>query len=94
MSFKQYPVFNTLQELMFVCPTVSKLRFYGCCHPCLFVLGMSMYYLCIFQILKPLEAMRAVCSRGAFTSFYLYDDKFIEEKVTKINYLVMSLIPK
>ena len=20
---------------MFVCPTVSDLRFYGCCHPCL-----------------------------------------------------------
>ena len=21
--------------LMFVCPIISKLRFYGCCHPCL-----------------------------------------------------------
>ena len=25
---------DTLQELMFVCPTVSDLRFYGCCHLC------------------------------------------------------------
>ena len=24
---------DTLQELMFVCPTISDLRFYGCCHP-------------------------------------------------------------
>ena len=25
---------NTLQVLMFVCPTALELRFYGCCHPC------------------------------------------------------------
>ena len=26
---------DTLQVLMFVCPTVLKLRFFGCYHPCL-----------------------------------------------------------
>ena len=26
--------FDTLQEVMFVWPIVSELRFYGCCHPC------------------------------------------------------------
>ena len=25
---------HSIQVLMFVCPTVSELRFYGCCHPC------------------------------------------------------------
>ncbi len=25
---------DTLQVLMFVCPLLSELRFYGCCHPC------------------------------------------------------------
>ena len=25
---------DTLQVLMFVCPNISELRFYGCCHPC------------------------------------------------------------
>ena len=25
---------DTLQVLMFVCPTVQELCFYGCCHPC------------------------------------------------------------
>ena len=31
---------DTLQVLMLVCPAVSELRFYGCCHPCLIL------YLC------------------------------------------------
>ena len=26
---------GSLQVLMFVCPTVSVIRFYECCHPCL-----------------------------------------------------------
>ena len=26
---------DTLQVLIFICPTVSELRFYGCCHSCL-----------------------------------------------------------
>ena len=25
---------DTIQVLMFVCPTILELRFYGCCHPC------------------------------------------------------------
>ena len=25
---------DIVQVLLFVCPTVSGLRFYGCCHPC------------------------------------------------------------
>ena len=26
--------YDILQVLMFICPTVSDLCFYGCCHPC------------------------------------------------------------
>ena len=29
-----YSNYSALQVLMFVCPTVLKLHFYGCCHPC------------------------------------------------------------
>ena len=27
---------DTLHMFMYVCPTVSEIRFYGCCHPCFF----------------------------------------------------------
>ena len=32
---------DTLQVLMFVCPTVSELCFYGCCHPCFYKIAIQ-----------------------------------------------------
>ena len=34
---------DTIQVLMFNCPTVSVLRFYGCCHPCYDISIYSQY---------------------------------------------------
>ncbi len=31
---------DTLQVLMPFCPTLSELRFYGCCHPCFLFIGV------------------------------------------------------
>ena len=39
--------------LMFVCPTVSELRFYGCCHPCYIPLTQLWILLFNFDWLLP-----------------------------------------
>ncbi len=33
---------SILQIIMFVCPTIQELRFYGCCHPCCFLISQIM----------------------------------------------------
>ena len=46
---------DTLQVLMFVCPSISELRFYGCCQPCFIidvVIIICSFYLQIIQYIN------------------------------------------
>ena len=48
-------VYFTYSVLTLVCPTVSELRFYGCCHPCYFRQATILFCyqcFCYFSLLK------------------------------------------
>ena len=40
---------------MFVCPTISELRFYRCCHPCL-----TQFYVCYNEDIKLGEGLLVI----------------------------------
>ena len=65
--------FDTLQVLVFVCPSISELRFYGCFHPCLFVsILTNMKHSAAVPILTKFNQLWIVFKEKAEITEYLF----------------------
>ena len=59
---------DTILVLMSVCPTVSELRFHGCCHPCLFTF---LLYVFTYLHFTSTESLSKCSSLPPFTHILL-----------------------
>ena len=77
---------DTLQVIMFVCTTVSELRFYRCCHPCLFK-----FYLIFYNASNSNKVFfRKIESSFWYTNLIVHFSKFLIWK----NWWVKTFIKK